>query len=120
LQQQQKQQQQQQQPEPIQQQQQAKTFRRQRQAAAATSHIQVPGLPITLPRSLLPSMTTAQESFWARFLFAAFGMVAAGSTIVGLMRGGDSKQQQAQQGQELGMRSELAVAAEDGSRYVLL
>jgi hypothetical protein len=77
-------------PEPVQQQQ-PKFFRRQRRAAAST-HIQLPGLPVTLPRSLIPASLAAPESLWGRLLLAGIGVAAAASALMQLSSSSSSSQ----------------------------
>jgi hypothetical protein len=56
---------------------------------------QVPGLPISVPRSLLPTnLAAAPGSLWGRLLVAAIGTAAAVRFVVGLTAlGGGVKQQ---------------------------
>ncbi len=56
----------------------------------------MPGLPISVPRSLLPHnlAAAAPGSLWGRLLVAVIGTAAAASTVVGLLTRGDNQQQQ--------------------------
>lgn len=105
------QQQQQLAPEPVQQQQ-PKFFRRQGRAGAST-HIQVPGLPVTLPRSLIPAGLAAPDSLWGRVLLAGIGAIAAASAIMRLSSSSsEHTRQQGAAGAEAAATAQELAAAE--------
>jgi len=92
-------QQQQQQPEAWQQQQQQPKFQRCQRKAAASTQVQIPGLPLTLPKLLVPSSVAnaTRESLWGSVLITFISAAAVLSTIKGILGGGKRPDQEQQQ-----------------------